>query len=79
MGAKPECFGGSLIREDVPGVVCWWDRSQGSLVARFYENLIFGSRLQVGRKSQRVGGSLLREGGSRESSVGGSGVTWWLA
>ena len=44
MGETSECFGGSLIREDVPGVVCWWDRSQGSLVARFCENLIFGSR-----------------------------------
>ena len=49
------------------------------MVARFSADLVFGSRPLVGGESQRFGGSSLREGGSRESGVGGSGVTWWLA
>ena len=65
-------------RRWIPGVVRWWDRSQGALLARFGENLIFGSRSLFGGKSQRSGASLLPEGGSRASRAGGSGVTWWL-
>ena len=85
MGAKSQCFGGSLSREDgfrescvggievtvfrwlaqarnrSSGVVCWWDRSHGALVARFGEKVVFGSRLLVGAKSQRFGGSLRRD------------------
>ena len=56
-------------------------QSQSVLVARLIEKMVSGSRVMVGSKSGRFGGSLRREFGFRESAVGGRKVTafWWLA
>ena len=70
----------ALARKWFSGRECWWERSQGVLVARVGEMLVFGRRALAGAKSQRFGSSLWREDGFRETGVGGSEVTavWWL-
>ena len=44
----------ALSRRWFSGLVCRWERSQGVLVARFGEKLVFGSRALAGAKSQRL-------------------------
>ena len=50
-------------------------------MVRLFEKMVSGSRVLVGSKSGRFGGSLRREFGFRESAVGGRKVTafGWLA
>ena len=51
------------------------------MMARSGANIVFGSRVLMGEKSECFGGSLIREDGFRESCVGGIEVRalWWLA
>ena len=71
----------TVARRQLSGDVWWLEQNQSVLVACFRETADIGRRVLVGAKSERVGGSLSRDGSYRETCVGRSKTTacWRLA
>ena len=81
-GEVPAFWWLALTRRWFPGDVLVGAKSQRfDMVAHFGAKLLFGSPVLMGETSECFGGSLIREGGFRESCVGRIEVRtlWWLA